>query len=126
MRTTYLGVVILVACALALSAGRAVAQEPTPDDDAGAPALDAIELPVSLERIKRRLAELPETTEGRNLLRLSYYIEVYGRAPAIKVVDGFDLHTGPIPYGSPTHREMLGAMTPRHWRPGAATFSIPR
>ncbi len=121
MRALYFG--LALACVLVLSAGRAVAQESTAES--AEPVLDAVELPVSLERIKRRLDKLPETKEGRSLLRLNYYIDVYGRAPGINVFESFDLHTGPIPYGAPSHYELLSAATPPQWRQKGGV-SIPR
>ena len=85
--------------------------------------LPAEELPVSLERIKRRLHRLPPTHEERSLLRLSYYIEVYGRLPRIDLVQGFDVHNGPVPYGAPTHAELLAVMSPREFRPAVAKLN---
>ena len=57
--------------------------------------LPAVTLPVNLERVTRMLTALPATDEGRSLLKLSYYLEVYGRAPRLDLLRGFDLHTGP-------------------------------
>ncbi len=84
--------------------------------------LPAEELPVSLDRIKRQLDRLPPTHE-RSLLRLSYYIEVYGRLPRIDLVQGFDVHNGPVPYGVPTHAELLAVMSPREFRPAVAKLN---
>ncbi len=84
--------------------------------------LPAEELPVPLERIKRQLDRLPPTHE-RSLLRLSYYIEVYGRLPRIDLVQGFDVHNGPVPYGAPTHAELLAVISPREFRPAVATLN---
>ena len=36
--------------------------------------LPAVELAVNLERLKQRLAELPESDEERSLLKLDYYV----------------------------------------------------
>ncbi len=72
--------------------------------------LPAEEQPVSLQRIKRKLAQLAPTQSS--LLRLDYYIEVYGRAPKINVLQAFDVHNGPVPYGAPTHAELLGLIRP--------------
>ena len=91
--------------------------------DRGLVPLPAEELPVSLERIKRQLDRLPPTHEKRSLLRLSYYIEVYGRLPRIDLVQGFDVHNGPVPYGAPTHAELLAVMSPRELRPAVATLN---
>lgn len=85
--------------------------------------LASVDLPVSLERIRRQLRELPESTESN--LRLSYYIEVYGRAPAVDLFGGFDLHTGPVPYGGPTHAEFLDVVTPQPFRTPAVDLLAP-
>ena len=87
----------------------------------GGELLSSTELPVSLERIRRRLDRLPARQEERDLLRLSYYIEVYGRAPDIDLLEGFDIHNGPVPYAS-SHRELLSVATPRHFRPSVANI----
>lgn len=84
--------------------------------------VDVSRLPVSLERIQR---ELQQTTvrEERKGLNLLYIIEVYGQAPALVVFTKEDnLTTGPVPYGAPTHREMVDHVTPREYRAPAADF----
>ena len=70
----------------------------------------AEELPVSLERIKRKQTQLGPAQSS--LLRLDYYVEVHGQAPKIDVLQGFDVHSGPVPYGAPTHAELLGLILP--------------
>ncbi len=72
--------------------------------------LPAEELPVSLERIKRKLAQVAPAQSS--LLRLDYYVEVYGRAPKIDILQGFDVHSGPVPYGAPTHADLLSLILP--------------
>ena len=96
----------------------AAAQEP--EAETAVEAVDASALPVSLERIKRRMAATERTQEGRRgLLDLNFYVDVYARAPAIELLRDFDLDSETVSYGSPTHREMLEAATPREWRPRA-------
>ena len=68
------------------------------------------ELPVSLERIKRKVARLGPAQSS--LLRLDYYVQVYGRAPKIDVLKAFDVHSGPVPDGAPTHAELLSLILP--------------
>ena len=77
----------------------------------------------ALERIKRQLDRLPPTHKERSLLRLSYHIEVYGRLPRIDQVEGFDVYNGPVPYGAPTHAELLTVMSPRELRPAVAELN---
>tara|TARA_B100000029_G_scaffold101412_2_gene91695 strand:- start:96 stop:467 length:372 start_codon:yes stop_codon:yes gene_type:complete len=74
--------------------------------------LPSVELAVNLERMKRRLADIPASEEERSLLKLDYYVSVYGRAPAINVLEGFDLHNGPVPFGPPTHDDFQALWTP--------------
>ena len=76
------------------------------------PPLPAVELPVNLERLKRRLAALPSSEDERTLLKLNFYVDVYGRAPRIDPLEGFDIHTGLVPHGSPSHADMMSQSTP--------------
>jgi hypothetical protein len=80
----------------------------------GAP-LPAVTLPVNLERVKRMVAALPATDEGRSLLKLSYYLEVYARAPRLNLLRGFDLDAGPVPFGGPSHADMQALWTPEEF-----------
>ena len=94
------------------------AQEP--DAKSAVEMTDTSTLPVSLDRIKRRMAQTEPTEDGRRgLLNLNFYVDVYARAPAIELLRNFDLDSETVSYGSPTHREMLEAATPREWRPRA-------
>lgn len=97
---------------LALAAP-AVAQEP----------LDVSRLPVDLERVQRGLRQ-SAVREEREGLNLRYTVEVYGQAPPI-VLFGPEasLGTGPVPYGAPTHREMIDHVTPKEFRAPAADLS---
>ena len=91
----------------------AAAQEP----DAGTTRPEA-ELPVSLERMQRRIDKIARAEDDAPRLRLTSYVEVFARAPRLELFrPTFDLELGPIPYGAPTHGEMIAAMTPREWRP---------
>lgn len=103
------------------SAPGSTAQES--DADAPASVAPTSTLPVSIDRIRQRLAAIPEPPEGRrNLINLSYYVDVYARAPALEVLQDFDLDSETVAYGSPTHAEMLEASTPREWRPRAISI----
>lgn len=80
-------------------------------------------LPVDLERIQRGLRE-SAVCEERDGLNIRYTVEVYGQAPRIELfVPGSNLETGPVPYGAPTHREMIEAVTPKEFRTPAADLS---
>ena len=82
--------------------------------------VDVDKLPVDLQRIQRQLRQAA-VREERDGLNLRYFVDVYGRAPRIELFSPTDvLLTGPIPYGAPTHREMIEAITPREYRAPAA------
>jgi hypothetical protein len=90
---------------------------------AGQDGIDATRLPVSLERIHRELKQAT-VREERDGLNLRYVIEVYGQAPRLIVFTKEDnLTSGPVPYGAPTHQEMIDHVTPREYRAPAADFS---
>lgn len=108
--------------ALALGIGLAAPTVVTAQESNGEPAVtarDSTRLPVSLDRIKRRLAS-QEAEEGRrSLLNLNFYVDVYARAPALDILQGINPESESVSYGAPTHSEMLEAVTPREWRPRA-------
>ena len=89
---------------------------PSPQNSAGGDPnlLRAEELPVSLARIKRKLAQAPPSHASP--LRLDVYVEVVGKAPAFRIFEGIDLHAGPVPYGAPTHSDMMRHVTPEEFR----------
>lgn len=99
--------VLLVVVALS-GAAPLSAQEP----ESEAPPLDAVELPVSLERIRSELDRLPPAKSEQDVLRLNFYVRVYGRAPDVDILEGYDLHNGPVPYGTPTHADMRELISP--------------
>lgn len=85
--------------------------------------VDAAKLGVSLDRIRRELREAEtEEQRGDGPLRLRFTVEVYGTAPKIDLLQDFPL-TGPVPYGGPTHREVIDFLTPQAYRSPAIPFS---
>ena len=81
-------------------------------------------LPISLHRIQRELQQSSTETQSHEGLRLRYQIDVYGRAPAIELFTKADnLRSGPVPYGAPTHKEMLNMMTPQEFRAPVMDFT---
>jgi len=55
--------------------------------------------------------------EEREGLRLRYFVGVYGQAPPLVIFGPEDnLSNGPVPYGAPTHKDMLYQMTPQEFR----------
>jgi hypothetical protein len=112
--------------------GRAWAQEPqrpapaqeTPPTDP-APTIDATKLGVSLARIQKGLRTQPETvTAASGLpLRLQFQVQVYGQAPRIDVLKGFDLFNGQVPGSAPSHNQMIDYWTPPAYSAPALPFS---
>ena len=115
--------VTLSCVALTLGIGLAAPTVVTAQESNGEPAVtarDSTRLPVSLDRIKRRLASQEEVEEGRRgLLNLNFYVDVYARAPALDILQGLNPESESVSYGAPTHSEMFEAVTPREWRPRA-------
>ena len=81
-----------------------------------APAIDVSKLPLDLHRIERQLRQTTER-EDHEGLRLRYFVDVYGRAPRIDLfMPGENLTTAPVPWGAPTHQEMIDHVTPQEFR----------
>jgi hypothetical protein len=114
---------------VAAVAARAAAQAPAPDAGAGeestaasthpsTPALDASKLGVSMSRIQKglRLSEARERVSA-SPFKLEYQVQVYGTAPRIDILKGFNITPGaPVSYGAPTHSEFLNQWTPQEFR----------
>ena len=85
--------------------------------------VDVDRLPIDLQRIHRELQQ-SATREEREGLQLRYFVDVFGQAPPLVLFGPQDnLSTGPVPYGAPTHKEMLYQMTPQEFRAPVADFS---
>lgn len=116
-------VAVLLAAHLA-APGALWAQAAQPADSAQPPAVDGSRLGVSLDRIRRELAQAQAADaapdDGR--IKFSFSVEVVGSAPKIDLLQGFSLKGG-VPYGSPTHQEVLDVITPREFRSPAVPFS---
>jgi hypothetical protein len=81
-----------------------------------APAVDPSKMGIDLSRIKRELAETEdEESTADGALRLKFRVEVVGIAPRIDFLEGFQVD-GPVPYGPPTHQEVLEQLTPQEYR----------
>ena len=102
------------------------AQQPSAPEPpaAAAPTIDVTRLGLDLARINRQLQQ-SAAREQRDGLNLRYIIDVYGRAPRIDVLDPKrdNLLHGPVPWGAPTHQQMLDVMTPQEFRSPAADFT---
>jgi hypothetical protein len=85
--------------------------------------VDVDRLPIDVQRIHRELRQ-SATREEREGLQLRYFVDVFGQAPPLVLFGPQDnLTTGPVPYGAPTHKDMLYQMTPQEFRAPAADFS---
>src|SRR5258705_14023649 len=85
--------------------------------------VDVNRLPIDLASITRQLRQT-QSTESHTGLHLRYRIDVYGAAPRIELfTKGDNLVSGPVPYGGPTHREMINQVTPQEFRAPVADFS---
>lgn len=85
--------------------------------------IDVKRLPLDLGKITKELRQSSET-ENHNGLRLRYRVDVYGEAPRIELFTKQDnLANGPVPYGAPTHREMIEHVTPIEYRAPYADLS---
>ena len=128
---------IRFACSAMLLLGvaqTAAAQSATPVGTSGrttvGPAvatIDVSRLPIDLQRIERQFRQ-GQIREDRSGLNLRYFVDVFAQAPKIKIVTKEDnLEYGPAPYGGPTHRDMVEAMTPREYRNhGGVNLLAPR
>ena len=85
--------------------------------------VDVDNLPLNLERVQRELKELASRPDV-GPFHLHYYVDVFGRPPLIEFFSKEDnLRNGPVPYGGPSHNEMLQMMTPKEYRAPVMDFS---
>jgi hypothetical protein len=109
----HISLIVLLLVPAALSAQE---QNATPSAQEQ-PAVDVNRLPIDLGRIQRELRQSAERDENEGL-RLRYFVDVYGQAPPLVIFGPEDnLVEGPVPYGAPTHREMIQQNTPIDYRP---------
>lgn len=96
------------------------AQEPRPDPPA--PAVNVNRLGIDVSRIHRQLQQ-NASDDQRDGLKLKYFIDVYASAPQLQLfANRREAQTGPVPYGAPTHREMLDMVTPQEFRAPVMDF----
>jgi hypothetical protein len=105
----------------------AAAQQPSPGAaaaTAAAPSVDVSRLGLDLARINRGLQQAASASDATGL-NLRYVIDVYGKAPRLDVLDPKrdNLRYGPVPYGAPTHQQMLDVMTPPEFRAPVMDFN---
>lgn len=116
MRMTQISLIVLLLVPAALSAQE---QNTAPSAQEQQPAVDINRLPIDVGRIQRELRLSTERNENEGL-QLRYFVDVYGQAPPLVIFGPEDnLVDGPVPYGAPTHREMVNQNTPIDYRPMA-------
>jgi hypothetical protein len=85
--------------------------------------VDVKRLPIDLAKVTTQLRQ-SAATQSHNGLHIRYTVDVYGQAPRIELYTKQDnLATGPVPYGAPSHREMIEHVTPIEYRAPFADFS---
>jgi hypothetical protein len=78
--------------------------------------VDVNRLPIDLAKVTRELRQ-SAATDSRNGLHIRYTVDVYGQAPRIEFFTKQDnLGSGPVPYGAPSHQEMINHVTPQEYR----------
>lgn len=111
----------VAALTLALAPLSAAAQEAPPASAASS--LDATAMGVSLSRIQRRLAvESESRRDGVSPLKLEFFVDVYGNAPALRFFQPAELLWGPVPGSAPSHREMIMHNLPQAFRSPRVDF----
>jgi len=84
--------------------------------------VDVKRLPIDLTKVTRELRQ-SAATESHNGLHIRYRVDVYGQAPRIELFTKQDnLGSGPVPYGAPSHQEMINHVTPQEYRAPYADF----
>jgi hypothetical protein len=129
MRIRWIGPTAVMLFSLAQATGTSAQGAPSgaaapPQASATTPVegIDVSRLPISLSRIERQLRE-SSVREDHDGLRLRYIVDVYGQAPRIELFTKEDnLRNGPVPYGGPTHQDILQVITPQEHRAPAANF----
>jgi hypothetical protein len=109
--------VALLAFVLSLAAPASAQEKPKPPQN-----VDVDRLPLNLNRIHRELRHVADL-EQREGLNLRYVIQIYGQAPPLEIFnEESNLVNGPVPYGAPTHRELIDHVTPQPFRTPVADF----
>jgi hypothetical protein len=110
--------VSLLACLVGFQPAVVLAQQGDP-----APPPPTVEaLGMSFERIKRELRMRPPSA-AKTPLKLEYYVEVQGLMPPLPLFQPGELTMGPIPYGAPTHADMMDHVTPQAFKAGTVPVS---
>jgi len=111
---TFRTALCLVAALVLVLPADSVAQQG--DETATGTVADGPTVALNLGRIKHRLALSQAREESGSPLRLEYRLSVYGVAPPIELLRGFDTQNGAVPFGAPTHDDFLHHWIPREFR----------
>ncbi len=66
----------------------------------------------------------PRLARKETVCASRYFVDVYGQAPRIELFTRQDnLQKGPVPYGAPTHSQILEVITPQEFRSPVMDFS---
>lgn len=114
---------IVLGFAVSAAAQSAVPSSEQRAESSAQATVDVDRLPLNLNRIQRQLQHVADL-EQREGLNLRYTLQIYGTAPPIDLFPpDEDLTVGPVPYGAPTHRDMIEHVTPQEFRSPAMDFS---
>ena len=117
LSTVLVTLAALVPAAAAAQAPAASSAAPAGPETVSAAAIDPAALGVSIAKISRRLqADAVARTQGDAPLKLEYFVDVYGTAPALRFFLGQDLVYGAVPGSAPTHSDMIYQLTPQAFR----------
>ena len=114
--------IVLSFTALAAGQDRAANREAPAPVTVEPAVVDVTKLPIDFSRIQRRL-RTEAARQSQDGLNLRFFVDVYAPAPPIVLFTPEDnLQMGPVPYGGPTHREVIQHITPREHSAPAADF----
>jgi hypothetical protein len=86
--------------------------------------IDVTKLPLNMVRLQMKLQAAVAREEATGGPRIHYNIDVLGSLPRLKLFSPEDnLRDGPVPYGIPTHRDMMNYATPKEFSAPAADFN---
>ena len=72
---------------------------------------------ISLKNIRKQVPETSPSQPNGSGLRYDFFVDVFGKRPAIDFFKDFDLSKGgAVKWGSVTHQEILNAVTPYPFR----------
>jgi len=121
MRALVAAVIGLAAAVPAIASAQDPASSAAPP--AARPAIDPSALGISMARISRQLRiDAQARQQGDSPLKLEYFVDVYGTAPALRFFTAPELMYGAVPGSAPTHRDMLYQLTPQAFRSPRVDF----